>query len=275
MFTKQQLPRVQRRGPGDRAADDGEQHLAGVAAEQHGHGGLHPLPQLAALLDGVQQALDPGVDQHHVGRHVCRVAAAGDDADADRGGPDGGGVVGAVTDHRGAHTRRSRASERPGPCSPVSSGRRSPVRSRRVLDPCATTTSHSAPLITCSAVTRQPELLGDGLGGDRMVAGDQLHAHRKPAQIREQAGRFGARGVGQAEEPGQGQPVPGEIGDVVGLLPDRLSLGGAQLRAAPPRSPAARWRPCRATVSSMLGLDVPAGGQHHFGRTLDGQLACR
>ena len=57
---------------------------------------------------------------------------------------------------------------------------------------------------------RQAELLGDRRGGDRVIAGDQLDAHPERTQIREQAGGFGARGVGQAEEPGQRQPVLGQ-----------------------------------------------------------------
>ena len=98
---QQHLTGVEHGSARHQCCEQSEHHLAGVAAEQHRHRGLHALPKLLTLVERGEQRFDVAIEQQYVGRSAGRIAAAARDRDPHAGGPDCRGVVGAVTDHRG------------------------------------------------------------------------------------------------------------------------------------------------------------------------------
>src|SRR5262249_35119644 len=89
----------ERRGAGQRGAEDGEADLAEVAADEDGQGLAHRLPHGPAFDEGGDDGLEPVVGDDEVGGGARGGGAAAAEGDRDVGQPDGRGVVGAVARH--------------------------------------------------------------------------------------------------------------------------------------------------------------------------------
>ena len=152
-------------------ADDGEQHLADVSADQDRHRVAHTGPHAAALDQGVEQHGQVVVGQHDVGGAAGGRRTATAHPDTHVGHPDRGGVVGAVADHR---RHSSAALQRPDDlhlllrADPREHLHVGGQLGGRVLVEAVEVGAGDHP-----GIGGQPQLTGDRPRGHRVVAGDQ------------------------------------------------------------------------------------------------------
>ena len=192
-----------------------EAHFTRVAAEEDGHRGLHALPQLTPLVEGVQQRADLAVEQHDVRRSAGGIAAL-----AATPMPTVAVRMAAASlapSPTIAHTRPNRSSV--STICTLCSGdiRANTIRSRTDSScPARDIASQSAPLTTCSADV-EAEFGGDRHRGDGVVAGDEPDSDAVGDQPGEDGARFRPGSVGQSEQTDELQSLAAQRLERVGI----------------------------------------------------------